>query len=171
MKTDFGWKDLVEFIDVLNNQDSLLYDHLNIDGVLWHMAVSTVLPNIDNYYGQNIKNYYMYKHKDGLWHLIPWDVNESFGGVMGSIHANWDVLRWFEPKEPNRPLIWQILKHDRYYKQYFAHIRTVIEENYDETNIRSQVDSIQDLIEQDVLDGPYNIFPDQDFRDNVDYDV
>ena len=124
----------------------------------------------------HIKNYYMYKHKDSLWHVIPWDVNESFGGVMGasqnnSAHSNWDVLRWFEPDEPNRPLIWQILKHDRYHKQYFAHIRTVIEENYNEANIRSQVDSIQDLIEQDVLNGPYNIFPDQDFRDNVDYDV
>jgi len=176
MKTDFGWKELVDFIDILNNEDSLLYDNLNIDGVLWHMAVSTVLPNIDNYYGKNIKNYYMYKHKDSLWHVIPWDVNESFGGVMGaaqnnSAHSNWDVLRWYEPNEPNRPLIWQILKHDRYFKQYFAHIRTVIEENYNEANIRSQVDSIQDLIEQDVLNGPYNIFPDQDFSDNIDYDV
>ena len=171
MKTDFGWQELVNFIDVLNNQDSLLYDNLNIDGVLWHMAVSTVIPNIDNYYGKNIKNYYMYKHKDSLWHVIPWDVNESFGGVMGNAHANWDVLRWFDPDEPNRPLIWQILKHERYYKQYFAHIRTVIEENYSEDNISNKVDSIQDLIEQAVIDGPYKRFPDDDFRGNVDSDV
>ena len=171
MKTDFGWQELVNFIDVLNNEDSLLYDNLNIDGVLWHMAVSTVIPNIDNYYGKNIKNYYMYKHKDSLWHVIPWDVNESFGGVMGNAHANWDVLRWFDPDEPNRPLIWQILKHDRYYKQYFAHIRTVIEENYSEDNISTKVDSIQDLIEQAIIDGPYKRFPDDDFRGNVNYDV
>jgi len=175
MKTD-GWKELIEFIDVLNNEDSLLYDNLNIDGVLWHMAVSTVIPNIDTYYGANIKNYYLYKHKDSLWHVIPWDVNETFGGIMGNGQVAQDVLRWMDPSEPGpyehqRPLVYQILKHDRYFKQYFAHIRTVIEENYSEENIRSQFDSIQDLIEQAVYDGPYNRFPDEYFRDNVDYDV
>ena len=171
MKTEHGWGELVEFIDVLNNNDTLLYDNLNIDGVLWYMAVSMVLPNLDTYFGKNIKNYYMYKHRDSLWHLIPWDVNETFGGVMGPSHANWDVLKWYEPNMPNRPLIWQILKHDRYYKQYFAHIRTVIEENYNEENIRAKVDSIQDLIEQSIIDGPYKRFPDIDFRGNVDNDV
>ena len=171
MKSDHGWGELVDFIGVLNNEDSLLYDNLNIDGVLWYMAVSMVLPNIDTYFGKNIKNYYMYRHRDELWHLIPWDVNETFGGVMGNAHAEYDVLRWFDPNEPNRPLIWQILKHDRYYKQYFAHLRTVVEENYNEEFIRARVDSIQELIEQAVIDGPYKRFPDTAFTENVDNDV
>ena len=171
MKTDYGWKELVEFIDLLNHEDSLLYDHLNIDGVLWYMAVSMVIPNLDTYFGKNIKNYYMYKHKDSLWHMIPWDVNETFGGVMGNAHPDWDILKWFNSNEPNRPLIWQILKQDRYFKQYFAHIRTVIEENYNEEYIRTRVDSIQHLIEQAVMYDPYKRFEDEDFRDNVDQDV
>ena len=171
MKTDYGWKELVEFIDLLNHEDSLLYDHLNIDGVLWYMAVSMVIPNLDTYFGKNIKNYYMYKHKDSLWHMIPWDVNETFGGVMGNAHPDWDILKWFNSNEPNRPLIWQILKQDRYFKQYFAHIRTVIEENYNEEYIRTRVDSIQHLIEQAVMHDPYKRFEDEDFRNNVDQDV
>ena len=173
MKTDHGWTDLVEFIDVLNNQDDLLYHHLNIDGVLWHMAVSTVILNLDTYYGKHIHNYYMYKHKDGLWHVIPWDVNETFGGIVGtpSVAENWDAVKWLNPNQSNRPLVWQILKHDRYYKQYFAHIRTVIEENFSEENIRSKVDSIQDLIEQAVIDGPHKRFSDENFRKNVAYDI
>lgn len=171
MKTDYGWKELVEFIDLLNHEDSLLYDHLNIDGALWYMAVSMVIPNLDTYFGKNIKNYYMYKHKDSLWHMIPWDVNETFGGVMGNAHPDWDILKWFNSNEPNRPLIWQILKQDRYFKQYFAHIRTVIEENYNEEYIRTRVDSIQHLIEQAVMYDPYKRFEDEDFRDNVDQDV
>lgn len=171
IKTDFGWKEFVEFIDILNNKDSLLYDHLNIDGVLWHMAVSTVIPNIDTYYGQFIHNYYMYKHKDSLWHVLPWDANETLGGVLGNQAVNYDVLKWFEPNQPNRPLVWQLLKHDRYFKQYFAHIRTVMEENYSEENISSQVNSLQDLIEQAVVSGPYERFPDEDFRKNVEYDI
>lgn len=171
MKTDYGWKELVEFIDLLNHEDSLLYDHLNIDGVLWYMAVSMVIPNLDTYFGKNIKNYYMYKHKDSLWHMIPWDVNETFGGVMGNAHPDWDILKWFNSNEHNRPLIWQILKQDRYFKQYFAHIRTVIEENYNEEYIRTRVDSIQHLIEQAVMYDPYKRFEDEDFRDNVDQDV
>jgi hypothetical protein len=178
MKTDFGWQEFVGFIDVLNNKDSLLRNHLNIDGVLWHMAVSTVILNLDTYYGKHLHNYYMYKHKDGLWHVLPWDVNESLGGIVGSasVAENFDVVKWLNPKRPDRPwlwrpLIWQILKHDRYYKQYFAHIRTVMEESFSEKMIKSQVDSIQDLIEQAVIDGPYKRFPDEGLRKNVNYDV
>ena len=171
MKTDHGWKELVDFIDVLNSEDSLLYYNLNIDGVLWYMAVSMVLPNLDTYFGKNIKNYYMYKHRDSLWHIIPWDVNETFGGVMGAAHSDWDILKWFNSTEPNRPLVWQILKEDRYHKQYLAHLRTVIEENYNESYIRSRVDSIQNLIEQAVWDEPYKRYEDEEFRANVDEDV
>ncbi len=177
MKTDHGWGELVDFIDVLNNEDSLLYDNLNIDAVLWYMAVSMVIPNLDTYFGKNIKNYYLYKHRDSLWHMIPWDVNETFGGVMGPAHADWNVVKWIDPdepvnpEEPNRPLIEQILKHDRYYKQYFAHMRTVIEENYNEENISAKFDSIQNLIEQSVLEDPFKRFPDEAFNDNMDEDV
>ena len=178
MKTDFGWQEFVGFIDVLNNKDSLLRNHLNIDGVLWHMAVSTVILNLDTYYGKHLHNYYMYKHKDGLWHVLPWDVNESLGGIVGSasVAENFDVVKWLNPKRPDRPwlwrpLNWQILKHDRYYKQYFAHIRTVMEESFSEKMIKSQVDSIQDLIEQAVIDGPYKRFPDEGLRKNINYDV
>lgn len=173
MKRAYGWEDLVEFIDVLNNDESQLYNYLNIDRVLWHMAVSSVISNRDTYYGKNIKNYYMYKHEDSLWHVMPWDVNECFGGVMGTDNgaAVYDVLKWFQPNEPNRPLVWQILEDERYFMQYFAHIRTVIEENYSVENITNQAESIQNLIEQAVLDGPYNWFPVDGLLDNVENDM
>lgn len=179
MKRDYGWQELVELIDVLNHNENTLDQHLNIDGVLWYMAVSMVIPNKDTYFGENAKNYYMYKHKDGLWHMLPWDVNESFGGVMGKSQggASYDLLRRFEAYDPTRPwrtyrpLVYQILKNDRYRKQYFAHVRTVIDENYSDANIRAQVDSVQDLIEQAVFDSPHRIFPDDDFRKNVNEDI
>jgi len=179
MKRDYGWQELVELIDVLNHNENALDQHLNIDGVLWYMAVSMVIPNKDTYFGENAKNYYMYKHDDGLWHMLPWDVNESFGGVMGKSQggASYDLLRRFEaydptrPWRPYRPLVYQILKNDRYRKQYFAHVRTVIDENYSDANIRAQVDSVQDLIEQAVFDSPHRIFPDDDFRKNVNEDI
>ena len=173
MKTDFGWQELVNFIDVLNNNESQLYNHLNIDRVLWNMAVSSVISNKDTYYGKNIKNYYMYKHKDSLWHVMPWDVNECFGGIMGTNNqgAEYDVLQWFDPNEPNRPLVWQILEDERYFKQYFAHIRTIIEENYSVENITNQTAAIQDLIEQSVLEEPYGRFPVDGIVDNVENDI
>lgn len=172
MKRDYGWKELVKLIDVLNNNDEVLHEYLNIDGVLWYMAVSAVILNKDTYFGQHAKNYYLYQHQDGLWHMLPWDVNECFGGLMGGAGggANYNVLKWMEPKNsdhPYRPLVWKILKNDRYRKQYFAHIRTVIAENLSEENIRSQVDSIQDLIEQAFVNDTHRIFPKEDFKNNV----
>lgn len=174
MKREYGWEELVEFIDVLNFDVDQLEEQLNVDRVLWHMAVSSVLSNRDTYYGNNIKNYYLYRHRDSLWHVMPWDVNECLGGVMGGTTneaALYDVLQWLDPPEPNRPLVWQILSQERYFKQYFAHIRTVLEESYSVEEIASQVAEIQALIEQAVLEAPFGRFPVDGLQDNVEFDM
>ena len=38
-KRVYGWQELVDLIDVLNNNEEALDEYLNIDGVLWYLSL------------------------------------------------------------------------------------------------------------------------------------
>ena len=152
LKSDYGWEELVELIDVLHNDPDNLDSILNIDRVLWAFAVNSVIANLDTYNGWYIHNFYLYKTKDGLFQMIPWDLSESFGGaLMGSVFLNPYDIYHFDPffgnttSPQSNPLLYTLLNNDLYKKQYTAHIRTIIEESLDTTFLRSQVEELQNL--------------------------
>ena len=152
LKSEHGWQELVELIDVLHNYPDDLDSILNIDRVLWAFAVNSVIANLDTYNGWYIHNFYLYKTKDGLFQMIPWDLSESFGGaLMGSVFLNPYDIYHFDPffgnttSPQSNPLLYTLLDNDLYKKQYTAHIRTIIEESLDTAVLRSQVEELQNL--------------------------
>ena len=152
LKSEHGWQELVELIDVLHNYPDDLDSILNIDRVLWAFAVNSVIANLDTYNGWYIHNFYLYKTKDGLFQMIPWDLSESFGGaLMGSVFLNPYDIYHFDPffgnttSPQSNPLLYTLLDNDLYKKQYTAHIRTIIEESLDSAVLRSQVEELQNL--------------------------
>ncbi|MDD5571920.1 MAG: CotH kinase family protein, partial [Bacteroidales bacterium] len=169
IKSDYGWKPLVRMIDTLNNYPSKIKDVLNVDRALWYFAVSNVLPNLDTYNNKYIHNYFIYQQRDKLFHMIPWDLNETFGSLydtLGNVY-NWDPLKSFLPKLADRPLVFQLLNDSSYFKQYFAHIRTIINEVYDSTYLHPIIDSLQNFIYNAVETDPYHEFTMNEFLNNV----
>ena len=69
---------LLQMIKALN-QGEQLEQYLNIDQILRYFAVNTVLVNLDSYVGQFKHNYYLYE-ENGIFTILPWDYNMSFGG-------------------------------------------------------------------------------------------
>ena len=59
---------------ILKNIDSVL----NVDRTLWAFAVNQVIVNLDCYNTYYVHNYYLYQTKDGLFQMIPWDLDNSF---------------------------------------------------------------------------------------------
>jgi hypothetical protein len=163
IKSTYGWTDLLNLINVLNNNPSQIATVLNVDRVLWHFAVSSVL-NWDTYNGIYIHNYYLYKHQDGLFHIISSDFNESFKGQDSLNPVNRDSAYLAV-----RPLVNQlIIKNPLYQKQYLAHLRTVISEVYDSAYLSPVIDSMQKLIVADVMSDPwYRFDKPSDFNNNV----
>ena len=82
LKSDYGWQELLDLIYILNHEPEYLDSVLNIDRVLWAFALNTTIPNLDSYNGLYPHNYYLYKTKDGLFQMIPWDLSESFIGAL-----------------------------------------------------------------------------------------
>jgi spore coat protein CotH len=92
MKTEDGdkaWKALVELCKVLNETptdqlEAKLKPILDIDGVLWFLALDVTLLNSDGYWTR-ASDYYIYRDGNGVFHILPHDMNESFapGGGPG----------------------------------------------------------------------------------------
>ncbi|HEY9113199.1 MAG TPA: CotH kinase family protein, partial [Bacteroidales bacterium] len=78
LESDFGWQELMWFLDTLNNHTESVEQVLNIDRHLWFIALSNLLVNLDGPIN-NPQNYYIYKDDAGRFNPIPWDFNESFG--------------------------------------------------------------------------------------------
>lgn len=59
-----------------------LEETLDVDEALRYLAVNTALANFDSYLGGTTHNFYLYE-QDGVFSILPWDYNLSFGGFGG----------------------------------------------------------------------------------------
>ena len=69
---------LIEMLDAINNGGDI-EKYLDVDEMLRYFAVNTALVNLDSYQGNMKHNYYLYED-NGMFSIIPWDYNMSFGG-------------------------------------------------------------------------------------------
>lgn len=142
-KSDSGWVDLLNFIYALNYSPSSVNQYVNIDRVLWYFAVTTVIPNDDAYNTMVMHNYYLYRTADNKFQLIPWDLSESFCGAMigqgtPADHYEREPFYGYSPFVANHPLVSNILSDPYNRKKMLQHVRTVMEEFYDEVALKTQ---------------------------------
>lgn len=73
--------EMMQLLDVINNGGDL-EEVMDVDEMLRYFAVNTALVNLDHYQGSMKHNYYLYE-EDGIFSILPWDYNMSFGGFGG----------------------------------------------------------------------------------------
>lgn len=77
----------VEMVKALSEGGDL-EQYLDVDEILRYFAVNTALVNLDSYQSNLKHNYYLYE-ENGVFSIIPWDYNMSFGGFsMGMGDGN-----------------------------------------------------------------------------------
>lgn len=81
LKTNNGDTDQSAMIAMLDaiNHDGEIEKVLNVDEMLRYFALNTALVSLDSYQGNMKHNYYLYE-ENGVFSIIPWDYNMSFGG-------------------------------------------------------------------------------------------
>lgn len=105
LKTNKGNIDqskFIEMIDAINNGDNI-EKYIDVDEMLRYFAVNTALVNLDSYQGNMKHNYYLYE-EDGVFSIIPWDYNMSFGGFGvggGGMGNNTQIQDNANMKAPN----------------------------------------------------------------------
>jgi spore coat protein CotH len=85
--SDKDWKALVALCRTLDKTpldklEDALKPILDIDGVLWFLALDVALINNDGYWIR-ASDYNIYRDPKGKFHVIPHDMNEAFQGPMG----------------------------------------------------------------------------------------
>jgi spore coat protein CotH len=90
MKSNDGaeaWMALIELCRTLNETpldqlEPALEQILDIDNVLWFLAIDVVLINSDGYWTR-ASDYSLFRDKTGMFHIIPHDMNEAFRAARG----------------------------------------------------------------------------------------
>lgn len=177
LESDFGWNTLVDFLDVLNNDNDNVEDVLNIDRHLWFLAFQNVLVNLDGPIN-NPQNYYMYNDGNGQMNPIPWDFNESFGVfsmLQSSGQLNTYQLQQLDPftniNENDYPIIGKVLSDPIYRKMYVAHYKTILAENFENSWYEDRAYEIQDIIDEDVQADQNKFYTYSNFLNNVNSSV
>ena len=165
LKSDHGWKDLINLIDILNNNPSNIESILNVDRVLWYFAVNHAVMNYDTYNIGSPHNYYLYQTKDKLFQIIPWDLSESFINASGPTTSG--MLSDPYSLSQNKPLLKTLLTNQLYRKIYTAHLRTIIKESLDTSWFLQNINTLQTLAYPAVLSDNEKGYSTQDFFDNI----
>ncbi|MFF2178752.1 CotH kinase family protein [Lysinibacillus sp. NPDC058147] len=84
LKTNEGNVDQSKFIEMVKaiNNGGNIEKYIDVDEMLRYFAMNTALVNLDSYQSNMKHNYYLYE-KNGVFSIIPWDFNMSFGGFAG----------------------------------------------------------------------------------------
>ena len=173
LESDFGWNELVEFLDTLNNHNSFVDKVLNIDRHLWFLAFQNLTVNLDGPIN-NPQNYYIFKDEVNRFNPIPWDLNECFGvftNLQSGGNLNTYQLQHLSPfvnlTNSDYPIISKILSNNSYRKMYVAHMKTMIEDNFSNDWYLDRALEIQDIIATDVQGDPNKFYSYSDFLNNI----
>ncbi len=137
----------IEMVKALNEGGDIS-KYLDVDEVLRYFAVNTFLVNLDSYAGNMKHNYYLYDD-NGVFSILPWDFNLSFGTFQ--MNSGQDVVN-FPIDEPvtdtmeNSPLIAKLLEVDEYKELYHSYLNQIVEEYVNSGIYENKINTLNELI-------------------------
>jgi spore coat protein CotH len=175
LKTNEETSDNASFINMVNelNNGNDLESVIDVDEVLRYFAVSTTLSNLDSYQGTLAHNYYIYE-EDGVFSVIPWDLNESFGTfTMGCQDPN--AMITFYIDEPtsgalaDRPLIAKLFENEDYKDAYHGYIEDLIYGIMNSSVIARTIEDTENMIGGYVANDPTAFYSYSEFQTALGY--
>jgi spore coat protein CotH len=159
LKSDYGWNRLVALCDTLNNQTQAVEKVLDVDRALWMLVFNNLYVNLDSYSGGIGHNHYLYQDDNGRFNNIVWDLNQSFASFKstGTMPSNVDTLTavnltpFLHETNVARPLVQKLFANPRYRRQYVAHYKTMMEEQFASGRYKTIGTRLQNTIDADVL--------------------
>jgi len=179
LKSDFGWQDIIDLTNAINNSPQNIEQYLDIDRAIWMSAFNNILVNLDSYLGPFRQNYYLIKDDNNRMNSVVWDLNESFGGFtmvnqgpgMGGPVDLTQLDPLLREDEEGWPLLDLIYSNSTYKRMYIAHMRTIINENFANGWYTERGLELQNLIKSNVQTDPNAIYSYSDFIANLNDDV
>lgn len=141
-----GFKDFVKKLnDMPDGEKGDIEEVLDVDSALKYIASNTVLCNYDSYNGNMHHNYYLYEDPNGIFTVVPWDFNMSFGGFNGTNAQVGIDTPYISGSAEELPLIGKLLSVDEYKERYYGYIKELMDylEDFDKRveNLKKKIDS------------------------------
>ena len=183
LKSPSGWGDLVNLCDTLSNHTSFIDQILDVDKALWMLALDNVLVNLDSYIGGFKQNYYLYRMDNGRFASIIWDLNESFGqfpmissamgpgSILTNTNSKIQMTHTLQINSSSHPLVKELLSIPLYKRMYLAHIKTILKENFDNSNYYTIAQNLHSMIDSCVQLDANKFFSYSNFLSNINSDV
>ncbi|MDO9534434.1 MAG: CotH kinase family protein [Bacillota bacterium] len=160
------WSRLIRMLDALNN-DGDLEKYLDVDAALRYIAVSTALANFDSYQGRMGHNYYLYE-QNGVFTILPWDLNMSFGGF--SFGGDATSVYIDEPTQgalAERPLIASLFANEEYLETYHGYLEEIATEFLSSSYLEDETARLFELISPYVRTDPTAFYTYEQFERSI----
>ncbi|AUL75393.1 spore coat protein CotH [Pseudoalteromonas sp. 13-15] len=170
LQTNEDTTDNGAFINFVESLDKGETSAIDIDTLLRYMSVSTSLSNLDSYHGPLAHNYYIYDD-DGVFSILPWDFNESFGTF--AMDCNGVDVRELYIDEPvsgaliERPLIANVFAEQSNLETYHSYLTQLINGSLSSDTFNARVNEIADLIREHVQNDPTSFYGSTYFEQNL----
>ena len=170
LQTNEDTTDNDAFINFVESLDKGETSAIDIDTLLRYMSVSTSLSNLDSYHGPLAHNYYIYDD-DGVFSILPWDFNESFGTF--NMDCNGVDVRELYIDEPvsgalsERPLIANVFAEQSNLDTYHSYLTQLINGSLSSNTFNARVNEIADLIREHVQNDPTSFYGSTYFEQNL----
>lgn len=162
MKSEYGWGQLSEFINVLNNHAEDIENILDIDRAIWMLAYNNVTVNLDSYSGSFKQNYYLIWDKNSRFCPVIWDLNMNFGGFTMTGSGGWgwpgmggqtdlsDMELFLHEDDDDWPLLQMVLNNKQYRRMYVAHCKTIMADYFENNRYKTLAQNWQKLVEENI---------------------
>ena len=173
IKSEYGWGELIEFLDVFNNTPENMEEVLDVDRTLWFIALHNLTVHLDSplVWG---RNYYTCQDVNGRFNPVPWDINMGFGGfnmVPGlgflSLADMQQLDPFFQMNFENNAMVNKVLTVSTYNRMYVAHMKTMLDENFSGTDFLDRALEIQSIIDASVIADTNKFYSYEDYQRNV----
>lgn len=168
-KTDIS--ELIRILDEMPlGEKGEIESILDVDTLLRYMAANAVIHNWDDYAGFFCHNYYLYAD-NGIFHIIPWDMNEGFLQTQKfyqpSDGSRQDIATPItgDANPEERPLVSKILAVPEYYEQYLIYCEALL------PWLETLPDTLPDLFERidsSVENDPTKFYSYEEFKQQSD---
>ncbi|TMO77180.1 spore coat protein CotH [Pseudoalteromonas sp. S3776] len=158
------------FINFVESLDAGETNAIDEDTLLRYMSVSTSLSNLDSYHGTLAHNYYIYD-QDGVFSILPWDFNESFGTF--NMDCNSVDIRELYIDEPvsgalnERPMLANVFADQNNLDTYHSYLTQLINGSLSSDTFSARVNEIADLIREHVQNDPTSFYGSDYFEQNL----
>ncbi len=174
IKSEAGWGELISLCDSLTRNPGSITRVMDIERVLWMLAINSVMVNLDSYTGVFSQNYYLYRDGEDYWNVIPWDYNMSFGGFpfLGASNTSMGTLSLtamqnlpFTAHGTDKywPLLSAVINNADLKRRYAAHCKTLLEEIFANGHYIAMAETLRTLIKSEVSNDIHKFYSDEQF--------